>query len=190
MKKFLKLAAASAVAMAFSAAPAQAATVFVGSWYVGDGPVWTSNPTVLSAREAAALLFGGTAADYAISTIDDQVANINFRAHVDGWGDSQYLTGTVDQDYKLDLGAPGYNDPAGGATAYSAYVLDHSCDNRYSDPSAACTSNAIGRNFAFRIDAAGAVPEPATWAMLVAGFGVIGFAMRRRENQTTRVSFV
>lgn len=190
MKKILKLAAASAVAMAFTAAPAQAATTFVGSWYVGDGPVWTSNPLVLSAREAAALLFGGTAADYAISTIDDQVANINYRAHVDGWGDEQYLTGTVDQDYKLDQGAPGYNDPSGTGTAYSAYVLDHSCDNRYGNPGAACTSNAIGRNFAFRLDAAGAVPEPATWAMLVAGFGVIGFAMRRRNNQTTRVSFV
>ena len=28
---------------------------------------------------------------------------------------------------------------------------------------------------------AGAVPEPATWAMMLAGFGVVGFAMRRRR---------
>lgn len=36
---------------------------------------------------------------------------------------------------------------------------------------------------AFEVDnfAAAAVPEPATWAMLVAGFGLVGFATRRRR---------
>lgn len=29
---------------------------------------------------------------------------------------------------------------------------------------------------------AAAVPEPATWAMLIAGFGMVGFAMRRRRT--------
>ncbi len=29
--------------------------------------------------------------------------------------------------------------------------------------------------------ALGAVPEPATWAMLIAGFGMVGFTMRRRR---------
>lgn len=36
-------------------------------------------------------------------------------------------------------------------------------------------------------DTSGAVPEPATWAMMVAGFGAIGGAMRRRK---ARVTFV
>lgn len=30
--------------------------------------------------------------------------------------------------------------------------------------------------------ATGAVPEPATWAMMIAGFGAVGAAMRRRRN--------
>lgn len=35
----------------------------------------------------------------------------------------------------------------------------------------------------------GAVPEPATWAMMLAGFGAIGFAMRRRSKVKTAVRF-
>ena len=35
----------------------------------------------------------------------------------------------------------------------------------------------------------GAVPEPATWAMLILGFGVIGSAMRRRRAARTTVRF-
>jgi hypothetical protein len=31
-------------------------------------------------------------------------------------------------------------------------------------------------------DTLGAVPEPATWAMMVIGMGIIGFAARRRQN--------
>lgn len=34
----------------------------------------------------------------------------------------------------------------------------------------------------------GAVPEPSTWAMMIAGFGLVGAAMRRREK-TARVRF-
>lgn len=38
-------------------------------------------------------------------------------------------------------------------------------------------------NINFTYDAA-AVPEPGTWAMMLAGFGAIGFAMRRRPRRT------
>lgn len=37
--------------------------------------------------------------------------------------------------------------------------------------------------------AAGAVPEPAAWAMMIAGFGLIGGALRRQKKLTTSVSF-
>lgn len=37
--------------------------------------------------------------------------------------------------------------------------------------------------------ATGAVPEPATWAMMMMGFGAMGFAMRRKANVKTRVRF-
>ena len=41
--------------------------------------------------------------------------------------------------------------------------------------------SATGDAFEFDNIAAGAVPEPATWAMLIAGFGMVGAAMRRRK---------
>ncbi|NJC07421.1 hypothetical protein GGQ62_000419 [Polymorphobacter fuscus] len=34
----------------------------------------------------------------------------------------------------------------------------------------------------------GGVPEPSSWAMMIAGFGLVGGAMRRRANQPTRVT--
>jgi hypothetical protein len=33
-----------------------------------------------------------------------------------------------------------------------------------------------------------AVPEPATWALLIAGFGMVGFSMRRRRSALTSVT--
>ncbi|WP_293973218.1 PEPxxWA-CTERM sorting domain-containing protein [Sphingopyxis sp.] len=46
-------------------------------------------------------------------------------------------------------------------------------------------------NNAFETDnfAINAVPEPATWAMMLLGFGAIGFGMRRRRSDTVRVRF-
>ena len=41
----------------------------------------------------------------------------------------------------------------------------------------------------YAFNSTGAVPEPATWAMLLLGFGMIGFAMRKRSNVRTTVSY-
>lgn len=38
-------------------------------------------------------------------------------------------------------------------------------------------------------DAMGAVPEPATWAFMILGFGAIGGAMRRQRKATVKVSY-
>lgn len=48
-------------------------------------------------------------------------------------------------------------------------------------------TNAVG-SFTFSA-AVSAVPEPATWGMMILGFGAIGFAMRRRAKIGTRVRF-
>ena len=51
-----------------------------------------------------------------------------------------------------------------------------------------------GASLQFSIDTAGitvtpAVPEPTTWAMMLFGFGVIGFAIRKRSNISNTISY-
>lgn len=49
-------------------------------------------------------------------------------------------------------------------------------------------SCAIGE-VAFRTAATGAVPEPGTWAMMLLGFGGIGYSLRRRRKTDTLAQF-
>ena len=50
-------------------------------------------------------------------------------------------------------------------------------------------NGAYGGQLSF-IPSAAAVPEPAAWAMMILGMGIVGFAMRRRQkNVTTTVKF-
>jgi hypothetical protein len=170
-----KLLLAGIATMGMLASPASAAWVYLGSWYVGDGPLWTSNPTVMSGLDVAAMKWPGYSA-YAISTVDSNPANINFSAFLDGWGDTTYFTTPAPQGYKLSSRSDGGYDLS---PAFSAWVLDHSCYYRYSDPSLSCEPGEPGLNFAFGT----MVPEPATWGMLIAGFGLVGTMARRRRPQ-------
>ena len=76
----------------FSANPAQALPTYVGSWRVSDGPSWSgtppNGPLAYTGQEAAALLFGGSASDYRISTVDSNPLNIDDKAYYDiiGYG--------------------------------------------------------------------------------------------------------
>lgn len=137
---------------------------FAGSWVVGDGPDNALNPPVYSGREAAALLFGGDALDYVISTIDEDAENINFRAFLDGYGDETFLIEPAPDTFSLSSNGGGYaNDPS-----FSAYVLDHTCFNRYVDPSQACAGDGTQFvNYAFRVADVQEVPEPATGLLLL-----------------------
>jgi hypothetical protein len=44
-------------------------------------------------------------------------------------------------------------------------------------------------NFVIAESLSGAVPEPASWVMMLLGFGLVGFAIRRRSNVRTTVSY-
>jgi len=179
MKKHL-FALSAAMSVALVSTPAQAVEyLYAGSWEVDDGPNWTSGPAAYTGQEAAALLFGGVASDYAISTIDNLVANIDNLAWVSTWGgacDGEFPCGTrVAENFKISTGG---NYENLGDT--SAYVSDWAVGSQFT-------------NYAFLIRdsrAGGAVPEPGTWMLLLLGFGAIGFGMRdRNARQNVAVSY-
>lgn len=182
MIKTRKLLAVAAFALlgAQGAANAAVSYTYVGSWIVGQGPEWTANPQVFSGQGAAAFLFGGKASDYAISTVGADPLQINHLTFLDGWGDDQYLRTPQSESFSLDLGAPGYDNPGDFHTAYSAYVLDHTCTNRYANLAATCSGYGTQFvNYAFRIN--NAVPEPTTTAL--AGLGLLGAVLARRRQK-------
>ena len=84
-----------------------------------------------------------------------------------------------------------YNWPQGRVTDhrinYSSYNLDAvvngeiDCTGFFSFDGTHPTA-AIHRVIAGRVEQILAVPEPATWAMLITGFGLVGVALRRRES--------
>jgi hypothetical protein len=141
------------------------------------------NPVSYSGQEVAALLWGGSASDYSISTIDNNPLNINHLTFLDGWGDDQYLSTPQAETFKLQTGS-GYNDPGGTGTSYSAYVLDHTCSNRYNDsPPGSVPNNCTGDgtqyvNYAF-INPSD-LPEPGTLGLL--GLAFAGLAGIRRRK--------
>ena len=170
MKTLVKFGLVSALALAASAANAVTYT-YVGSWIPDDSraPVWSGSPPngplAYTGQEAAAFLFGGAASSYAISTIDSNVANINFSAVYDviGYGGATFAQNYSNKYLGLYYGPTvGYTGALNGAA--STFVRDN---------------GVAGTNYAFLIS--GTVPEPASWMLMIGGFGLVGASMRRKS---------
>ena len=116
--------------------------------------------------------------------------------------------GGIVSDYYPHTGAFGYYDGAtqaydsitqtfattpGASYDASFWAAVSSANNAFYQPLSTNGRDEIAGDgvdlFAYVADAspmAGAVPEPATWAMMMLGFGLIGGAMRRRRRVTVR----
>lgn len=160
--------AAVVIAMAaLGVSSANAAVTFVGSWQVDQGPRWTVVPPAYSGQEAAALLFGGSASEYVISTVDNNPADINNLTWVSTWG-----------------GACGGSFPCGTTVAQNSVVSTGGLYETVGDTSAYVNDWAVGSQFTNYAFLSG-VPEPATWALFLLGFGAIGWTLRARRNAAT-----
>ncbi|TDS73430.1 fibronectin type III domain-containing protein [Comamonas sp. JUb58] len=118
----VKTIAKNALLIAAFAASAASAQTYVGSFKVHDGPPHPSAPTVYSALEVAAMLFGGVPSDYAISVNPNTTdpSTITHSAHYSPYG---YACAIFDENARIDTGAPGYT-----SGDLSAYVRDN-CGN-------------------------------------------------------------
>lgn len=168
MKAFLTAVAFSAATLVAPIEANAATYTYVGSWEVDDGPLWTSMPQAYSGTEAAALLFGGAASDYVISTISDLVSDINFMA----WYSLLGVSGGHELPQDLDQALAGglYYDGSGYnyqdmSNPASAYVWDNATGSHYT-------------NYAFVVSA---VPVPAAGILLMGALGGLA-AVRRRKT--------
>ena len=167
---------AAAMALAAVASPAAAAdyffgfsgtNLFGGQPLVGSGTLTTDGVTVTrNGRDAQAIT--GITGTYNGSTI-------TALASVTGSDNYYYLT-----DKFVSGNGLGFTTAAGT----NANLFDSAGQYRIN------TTNPFQSGFVTATSSAvAAVPEPASWAMLILGMGAVGFAMRRRQKVTAAVSY-
>ncbi len=205
--------AACAVATSASALTIISATVRGQAAGVNSGTVWTAgDPAGTNSQNYTLFLQTPNLGDY-LNPNDEAIAltpvlgeNRVFLA-----GDGFPIGTTLDSDltYQLTLGfdgnrsltgtyTPTTNTFLGGQTTIVEngvnYALNEFSFRRFLGnpvgPYQAIAGTGDGNDYVgnFRLTAtavSGAVPEPATWAMMIGGFGVIGGVMRRRRTLGT-----
>lgn len=156
---------------------------YIGSFNVYDGPTYSWDaepPSAYSARQAAALIFGGSYTDYAISVVDSRDPLTITRT---AWLDTAYsdVTSTnqmslAGQDYRGLVGK--YGDEG----VYSAWVCDHAYCADGSGASSTGWEDVNYTNYVWRIAQVFDMPEPSSLVLLLTGFSMLGLVRVRRRK--------
>lgn len=177
------LAAAALTVPMFMSTASAAPLTYVDSFNVFDGRSADSAPRAMSARQIAALLFGGAYTDYAISTSSSRDwTTVTHTAWVDGFFDPQFLLTAASEDFYSGDSDGLYTDFGN----YSAYVCDHAeCQSAGFDVNAG-QDGLNYTNYVWRITDASPVPvpvpEPVAPAIVLAGLGGMWLARRKTRR--------
>jgi hypothetical protein len=199
--KMLALAGACAVAMA---APATADTitydltgsftgvnggpfrdvsaVFTGIGNTDDAFSFGDNVTVVPLSSFTALAGGLT---YTFTTPISYFVNRQF--NLSGFISSDIERGFIRFNSTSGAGFANYDGTSNLAPTALDFYTDGATSAFVTDRGDVLVTSAS--NLVLTASTAGAVPEPATWAMMIGGMGVVGGAMRRRRSVSTKVSF-
>lgn len=164
-----------ATATLIAATSAQAATydfTFTTSQQLFGGPVTGSG--VFTTSDTAMTVGGQTA--YAITMITGMVNGSAIVAPSAASYGNYFTTGP----YFLDGSGVNFSTAAGTSVAF----FNQSNNGMYRVNTFSPGSSSYVT--ATSSPAAGAVPEPATWAMMVGGFGLVGAGLRRRMGRTVQ----
>jgi len=188
------LGALASVAAGLAAMPAGAATVLTGAGVCNQTS--TTLPMSTAGNYSSCVAYGGNLLN------QNSIADINAALDVLVGGNySPNVTWSPLEATESGISGNG-DDPTGLLTfsqALSGNVIlgvhfggaNSGADERtqfylfnFTSPTTQLYLNTQGLSDAVIIPGVGSVPEPATWAMMLIGFGAIGWSMRRRRPST------
>jgi len=206
--RFNLLALLGASVAVLATASANAQTVYdngpingtITAWTLADWQVITDSFTLTQTTTITGFTFGGwtdagttiTSIQYGFSSSSDGAITgtsaLTYGNVVPGTGfggayDVRTYTGSV---APITLGAGtwyfslGANTTTNGDFAY--WDINNGPSNAYANGNSLAGSYGPTSSTAFTLTSGGAVPEPASWALMVGGFGLAGVAMRARRR--------